>query len=178
MSRLTSRPYQASPGAASAFRRGDSSDSTPLSAGPATGAGWRRRGCFSGDDARRRSSVSIVWLLRSRQRRTFRFSHHRRELAARSGRAAQSAALEDRKIVRCLQKQTASAESMGQRRDRRHHPSPPHRSHAQPARRAARHPGAGRITCQFIRLLRHYLVHKTPWRDALPLFQRCLAIYL
>jgi hypothetical protein len=45
-----------------------------------------------------------------------------------------------------------------------------------PAQEMVRH--ASQITCQFIRLLRHYLVHKTPWRDALPLFQRRLAIYL
>jgi len=45
-----------------------------------------------------------------------------------------------------------------------------------PAQEMVRH--ASQITCQFIRLLRHYLVHKTPWRDALPVFQRRLAVYL
>lgn len=45
-----------------------------------------------------------------------------------------------------------------------------------PAQEMVRH--ASQITCQFIRLLRHYLVHKTPWRDALPVFQRRLEAYL
>ena len=45
-----------------------------------------------------------------------------------------------------------------------------------PAQEMVRH--ASQITCQFIRLLRHYLVHKTPWREALPCFQRRLAVYL
>jgi hypothetical protein len=45
-----------------------------------------------------------------------------------------------------------------------------------PAQEMVRH--ASQITCQFIRLLRHYLVHKTPWRDALPVFQRRLEVYL
>ena len=37
---------------------------------------------------------------------------------------------------------------------------------------------AAQLTCQFIRLLRHCLVHQTRWREALPLFQRRLAVYL
>lgn len=45
-----------------------------------------------------------------------------------------------------------------------------------PAQAMVRH--ASQITCQFIRLLRHCLAHKTPWRDALPLFQRRLEAYL
>lgn len=45
-----------------------------------------------------------------------------------------------------------------------------------PTHEMVRH--ASQITCQFIRLLRHYLIHKTPWRVALPLFQRRLAVYL
>lgn len=37
---------------------------------------------------------------------------------------------------------------------------------------------AAQHTCQFIRLVRHYLVHKTLWRDALPRFQLRLEAYL
>jgi hypothetical protein len=45
-----------------------------------------------------------------------------------------------------------------------------------PAQEMVRH--AAQITCQFIRLVRHCLAYKTPWRDALPLFQRRLDSYL
>lgn len=45
-----------------------------------------------------------------------------------------------------------------------------------PAREGVRH--AFQLTCQFIRLLRHCLEHRTRWIDALPLFQRRLAAYL
>ncbi len=45
-----------------------------------------------------------------------------------------------------------------------------------PAQEIVRH--AAQLTCQFIRLLRHCLVHKTPWRAALPLFQLRLEAYL
>jgi hypothetical protein len=45
-----------------------------------------------------------------------------------------------------------------------------------PAQEMVRH--AAQLTCQFIRLVRHYLVHKTPWRDALPRFQLRLEAYL
>jgi hypothetical protein len=45
-----------------------------------------------------------------------------------------------------------------------------------PAQEMVRH--AAQLTCQFIRLLRYYLVHKTPWRDALPRFQLRLEAYL
>ena len=45
-----------------------------------------------------------------------------------------------------------------------------------PAQELVRH--ATQLTCQFIRLLRHCLNHQTPWRDALPLFQRRLEAYL
>ena len=37
---------------------------------------------------------------------------------------------------------------------------------------------AAQLTCQFIRLVRYFLEHKTPWRDALPRFQRRLDSYL
>jgi hypothetical protein len=45
-----------------------------------------------------------------------------------------------------------------------------------PAQEMVRH--ATQLTCQFIRLFRHCLAYKTPWRDALPLFQRRLEAYL
>ena len=45
-----------------------------------------------------------------------------------------------------------------------------------PAQEMVRH--ASQITCQFIRLLRHCLAHKTSWRAALPLFQQRLEVYL
>ena len=45
-----------------------------------------------------------------------------------------------------------------------------------PAQEMVRH--ATQLTCQFIRLLRHCLIYKTPWRDALPLFHRRLESYL
>lgn len=45
-----------------------------------------------------------------------------------------------------------------------------------PARESVRH--AFQLTCQFIRLLRHCLAHRTRWIDALPLFQRRLTAYL
>jgi len=45
-----------------------------------------------------------------------------------------------------------------------------------PAQAMVRH--AAQLTCQFIRLLRHCLVHQTRWDEALPLFQRRLAAYL
>jgi hypothetical protein len=45
-----------------------------------------------------------------------------------------------------------------------------------PAQEMVRH--AAQLTCQFIRLLRHCLVHQTPWHQALPLFQLRLAAYL
>ncbi len=45
-----------------------------------------------------------------------------------------------------------------------------------PARERVRH--ALQLTCQFIRLLRHCLEHRTRWIDALPLFQLRLAAYL
>lgn len=37
---------------------------------------------------------------------------------------------------------------------------------------------AAQLTCQYIRLLRYYLVHKTPWKEALPRFQLRLEAYL
>lgn len=45
-----------------------------------------------------------------------------------------------------------------------------------PAQEMVRH--AAQHTCQFIRLVRHYLVHKTPWREAMPRFQLRLEAYL
>ena len=45
-----------------------------------------------------------------------------------------------------------------------------------PAQEMVRH--ATQLTCQFIRLVRHYLEHKTLWPAALPLFQRRLDAYL
>ena len=45
-----------------------------------------------------------------------------------------------------------------------------------PAQEMVRH--AAQLTCQFIRLVRHCLAYKTPWRLALPLFQRRLESYL
>ena len=45
-----------------------------------------------------------------------------------------------------------------------------------PAQAMVRH--AAQLTCQFIRLVRHCLDYKTPWRLALPLFQRRLESYL
>jgi len=45
-----------------------------------------------------------------------------------------------------------------------------------PAQEMVRH--AAQLTCQFIRLVRHCLDYKTPWRVALPLFQRRLESYL
>ena len=45
-----------------------------------------------------------------------------------------------------------------------------------PAQEMVRH--AAQLTCQFIRLLRHCLVHHTSWRHALPLFQLRLEAYL
>jgi hypothetical protein len=45
-----------------------------------------------------------------------------------------------------------------------------------PAQAMVRH--AAQLTCQFIRLLRHCLAYKTPWPEALPLFQRRLEVYL
>lgn len=45
-----------------------------------------------------------------------------------------------------------------------------------PAQERVRH--AAQLTCQFIRLVRHCLAHKTPWRVAFPLFQRRLESYL
>lgn len=45
-----------------------------------------------------------------------------------------------------------------------------------PAHENVRH--ASQLTCQFIRLVRYYLDHKTPWHEALPLFQRRLESYL
>ncbi len=45
-----------------------------------------------------------------------------------------------------------------------------------PAQKMVRH--AAQHTCQFIRLVRHYLVHKTPWREASPRFQLRLEAYL
>ena len=38
-----------------------------------------------------------------------------------------------------------------------------------PAQEMVRH--AAQLTCQFIRLVRRYLVYKTPWCEALPRFQ-------
>ena len=49
-------------------------------------------------------------------------------------------------------------------------------AHRVPAQEMVRH--ASQLTCQFIRALRHCLRYPTPWRDALPLFQRRLAAYL
>ena len=37
---------------------------------------------------------------------------------------------------------------------------------------------AAQLTCQFIRLVRYYLDHQTPWREALPHFRRRLDVYL
>ncbi len=45
-----------------------------------------------------------------------------------------------------------------------------------PAQEMVRH--AAQLTCQFIRLVRYYLDHKTPWRVALPRFQLRLGAYL
>jgi hypothetical protein len=45
-----------------------------------------------------------------------------------------------------------------------------------PAQEMVRH--AAQLTCQFIRLVRHCLDYKTPWREAFPLFQRRLESYL
>lgn len=45
-----------------------------------------------------------------------------------------------------------------------------------PAQEMVRH--AAQLTCQFIRLLRHCLDHRTSWQDALPLFRRRLEAYL
>jgi len=45
-----------------------------------------------------------------------------------------------------------------------------------PAQEMVRH--ASQLTSQFIRLVRHCLDYKTPWRHALPLFQRRLESYL
>lgn len=49
-------------------------------------------------------------------------------------------------------------------------------SHRVPAQEMVRH--ALQLTCQFIRVVRHCLEHKVPWRDALPVFQRRLEAYL
>lgn len=45
-----------------------------------------------------------------------------------------------------------------------------------PAQEMVRH--AAQLTCQFIRLVRHCLDYKVPWREARPLFQRRLHSYL
>ena len=45
-----------------------------------------------------------------------------------------------------------------------------------PAQEMVHH--AAQLTCQFIRLVRYYLDHKTPWRVALPRFQLRLEAYL
>lgn len=45
-----------------------------------------------------------------------------------------------------------------------------------PSRENIRH--AFQLTCQFIRLVRHCLEHKTRWIEALPLFQQRLSCYL
>jgi hypothetical protein len=45
-----------------------------------------------------------------------------------------------------------------------------------PAQEMVRH--ATQLTCQFIRAVRHCLLYETPWREALPLFQRRLTAYL
>ncbi len=45
-----------------------------------------------------------------------------------------------------------------------------------PAQEMVRH--AAQLTCQFIRLVRHCLDYKVPWREAQPLFQRRLDSYL
>jgi hypothetical protein len=45
-----------------------------------------------------------------------------------------------------------------------------------PSREMVRH--AMQLTCQFIRLVRHCLEHRTRWSEALPLFHRRLACYL
>jgi hypothetical protein len=37
---------------------------------------------------------------------------------------------------------------------------------------------ANQLICQFIRLLRHCLVHSTTWQEALPRFQLRLEAYL
>jgi len=54
----------------------------------------------------------------------------------------------------------------------------PHRpaNHRAPAQEMVRH--TTQLTCQFIPLVRHCLLDQTRWRDALPLFQRRLAILL
>lgn len=49
-------------------------------------------------------------------------------------------------------------------------------AHRVPAQEMVRH--AAQFTCQFIRLLRHCLVHHTSWHEALPLFRRRLEAYL
>lgn len=45
-----------------------------------------------------------------------------------------------------------------------------------PAQEMVRH--ADQLSCQFIRLVRYYLDHKTPWPDALPRFRLRLEAYL
>ena len=45
-----------------------------------------------------------------------------------------------------------------------------------PAAELVRH--AAQLTCQFIRLVRYYLDHPTPWHEALPHFRRRLHVYL
>ena len=45
-----------------------------------------------------------------------------------------------------------------------------------PAQEMVRH--ATQLTCQFIRLVRHCILHHTPWRIALPLFHARLTAYL
>ena len=52
-------------------------------------------------------------------------------------------------------------------------PSPTRRV---PAQEMVRH--ATQLTCQFIRLVRHYLEHPSPWPAALPCFRRRLYAYL
>lgn len=49
-------------------------------------------------------------------------------------------------------------------------------AHRVPSREMVRH--ARQLTCQFIRLVRYCLEHKTRWIDALPRFERRLACYL
>jgi len=48
--------------------------------------------------------------------------------------------------------------------------------HQVQAQKMVRH--ATQLTCQFIRLVRHCLEHKTLWSAALPLFQQRLYAYL
>ena len=66
-------------------------------------------------------------------------------------------------------------EQKGERQQTARRDAPPE-SRRVPAQEMVRH--AAQLTCQFIRLLRHGLVHQTPWHKALPRFQLRLEAYL